>query len=304
MNICGYGTIRLDFQIYLPKILTGAYSEEKIDNLDIKVGGSVFNTALLLKYLNMELVFYTIMGSDELSIMCKKALEEHGIDHRSTVNIGNKSPITFIQLDSNGEKTMLSYDGDLDTCGIIDILINDSQKYDAFFTSCYEVNKNNYNKMANLLADFVLRDKKTFFDLSPLVYNLSRDVWDDILPFIKIITGTENEFNILIDILGFTDLMDLKERYSIEKVFIKRGMKGCSVLDIDGLQKNFDITPIKSRNMTGCGDAFNAGVILGELKGFPKEKTILIASKLAYQVAKHGFEPLKITEAVLPDICV
>ncbi|MEN6326609.1 MAG: carbohydrate kinase family protein [Syntrophomonas sp.] len=302
MGICGLGTIRLDFHIYMPKILKGMYSEAKIDNLDIKIGGSVFNTTVLLKNLNMNLVFYTIMGNDELSLMSRNALKNYNINYKCTSNIDCKSPITFIQLDSDGEKTMLSYDENSYACEIIDILQNDCNKYEAFYTSCYEVNKYNQKKITTILANFVSRNKKTFIDLSPLTYTLPKDIWNDILPFIKIITGTENEFNMLIEILGHNDLIDFKKNYSIEKVFIKRGAKGCSVLDMNGQQKHFDITPVQSRNMTGCGDAFNAGVILGELKGFPTEKTVSIASKLAFQVAKSGFEPVAVVEAVLADI--
>jgi len=300
LKVCAFGTTRLDFHIYKPSFFE-QHEEVKVDNLDTKIGGSVFNTAVLLKYLNLDIVFYTILGNDELSVISKNALRNYGIDYKCTSSKGSKSPVTFILLDSDGEKVMFSYDGNSYTDDVIDILQKNCNMYDAFFTSCYEINNENRIKVSNILQDFVVRNKKTFIDLSPLTYRVSKEVWNDVLPYTKIVTGTENEFKALIEILGHSCIEDFKKKYSIEKLFIKKGSKGCTVIDQTN-QYDFRVTPIKSKNLTGCGDAFNAGVIIGELKHFPVEKTVKIASKLASEVAKNGFEPLGVVEPVLADV--
>jgi sugar/nucleoside kinase (ribokinase family) len=298
LNVCSFGTTRLDFHIYKPEIISPEYKEVKIDSLDIKVGGSVFNTATLLKYLGMNLTFYTILGNDELSWVSKSALRNYGIRYMCTSSIESKSPVTFIHLDSTGEKVMFSYEGNSQPDEIIDILRGDCQEYGAFFTSCYEINTENYEKLKDVLEYFYINNKKTFLDLSPLAYMISKNIWETLLPFITVMTGTESEFKLLNDILDIGTLEELMSKFNMNKLFIKKGSKGCSVVLESTQVIDFPIIPVKSKNLTGCGDAFNAGVIFGELNNLSIDNIVELSSSLAGNVARIGFDPSKITSEI------
>ena len=60
---------------------------------------------------------------------------------------------------------------------------------------------------------------------------------------------------------GVKDLLEL----GIEIIVVKQGDKGCYVTD--GQESNFvEAFPVKCRDTTGAGDAFNAGFIYGILQ--------------------------------------
>jgi sugar/nucleoside kinase (ribokinase family) len=82
--------------------------------------------------------------------------------------------------------------------------------------------------------------------------------------------------------------------YKLEKLYIKKGELGCTVINSNGSGRDFETTPVKSDNLTGCGDAFNTGVIFGELNNWELGKIAMYAMGLAYKVAKYGFIPNKI----------
>lgn len=298
MKVCSFGTTRIDFHIYKPEDIAQNYEELKIDNMDVKVGGSVFNTTTLLKYAHTNVMYYTILGNDELSSITKSALRNFGIQYSCTSNLDSKSPVTFIHIDSTGEKVMYSFDGNYYADDVLDILLKNYAKYDAFFTSCYEINRYNYAKLSKLFKNFHKRGKKIFMDLSPLVYRVPKEIWESLLPFITILTGTRNEFNILINQLDLILEKDLVSKFGIEKLYIKKGSKGCTVVSYDNAEQNFSVVPIKSKNLTGCGDAFNAGVILGELSKLSTDNIVGLASNLAGCVAKIGLEPEKIVNEI------
>ncbi len=82
----------------------------------------------------------------------------------------------------------------------------------------------------------------------------------------------------------------------IKKVFITLGMDGVAYGDENEIyiDKNNIITPV---NTNGAGDAFMAGVLYGETKGFELYDMVQFASSCALITIQHK-------NAVHPDICV
>lgn len=304
MKICSYGTTRVDYYLYLKDTASAAFDEYKINDLEKRVGGSVFNTTVILKLLNLDLEYFTIIGNDELGSLCKKSLLNYNIKYTCSLINDVKSPVTFIHLNCAGEKVMYSFDGNVHCHDIINELQESYESYDFFFTSCYEINSENYIKLSAILDEFKKKSKKNFLDLSPLIYSLAKNIWEKILPSIYVLTGTEHEFDLLINILGYNSINELIINNNINKIYIKKGSKGCSVISYDGSVIDYFITPIQSKNLTGCGDAFNAGVIFGEINNFKTNETIKLASDLASNVARIGFEPVKIVNDLKITLCL
>jgi sugar/nucleoside kinase (ribokinase family) len=222
----------------------------------------------------MDINYYTIIGNDELQILSKNTLDRAGINYIVSEDTKSKSSITFIHLDNAGEKVMFSYDGKSGEEDIVDVLFNKRKDYDVFYTSCYEIDQNNYKKISELIDYYGVAEKKTFLDLSPLVYTIPKKIWESVLKNLKYIMGTIEEFDLLFNVMEIEGFKYLMEMTKIDKIYIKRGSNGCSVVERGSEELFFETEPIKTDNLTGCGDAFNAGVIIGEVK---KLKTSEIA---------------------------
>jgi hypothetical protein len=152
-------------------------------------------------FLKTDICYYTLIGNDDLSILSRTALIDSGLEYKVSSYQDSKSPVTFIHLDSTGEKMMFSFDGNIATDNVIDMLLDEKDSYASFFTSCYEINKNNYLKISNLINDYSVQNKSTFLDLSPLVHDIPLSIWKNVIPNLKFLLGTESEFKTLIEIL-------------------------------------------------------------------------------------------------------
>ena len=297
MDLLGFGTTRIDINLYTP--LHAEYSGEvKLDGMRFNIGGSVLNTCLMLHHMGANTTFYTHWGNDEFGLLAQNELREIGLNLiNASSNTKERTATTFILVDKTGERTMYSYD---DAAGmnfkIQNTFINKVSNFDGFFTSCYEINKNNFKSIKKVLEKFNDLNKHTFLDLSPLVNNVEKEIWDEVLPCFSIIIGTESEFKELMRIIDVESFEKFNAIYNIKKAYVKMGLNGSRVV-IDSTRQYYEkIKPIESKNVTGCGDTYNAGVIWGEINNESEIDIIKRSNTLAGQVAKYGFVPKKVVK--------
>ena len=297
MNLIGFGTTRIDVYLYTP--LHAEYSGEvKLEGMRFNIGGSVLNTCLILHYIGANITFYTHLGNDEFGMLAQSELKKIGLNFiNASHSYKERTATTFILVDKTGERTMYSYD---DEDGINfrmkNTFINEAVNFDGFFTSCYEFNKSNIKSLKRILKKFNDLNKPTFLDLSPLVKNIEEEVWNEALLHFSTVIGTEDEFKELMSIIKIESFEELKERYNINKVYVKMGDNGSKVI-IDGIKEYIGkIKPVNSKNVTCCGDTYNAGVIWGEINNEIETDIVKNSNILAGQVAKYGFVPKKVVK--------
>ena len=286
MKICTFGTLRLDIHMYKDEVDFKNYNEIKVDDMMIAMGGSVFNTASVLNEMEQDVFFYMLNLSDTLSEYFKLEMNKRDLNYIVCKSDKNRMPISLIFVDKNGKKKMISYDGVREDRGILNKLENHIREYDLFYSSFYEINQYNYLQLSHIME----LSKKSFLDLSPLIYKHDSSIIDRILKQTDIISGTEDEFGILVSKIGISDIIQLINRFNFEYLFLKKGSNGASLIKNN---RKIDYQSSKmqlSHDTTGCGDTFNACVIHSLATGVNNEHLILQnAVEMATMVAYNGF---------------
>ena len=282
MKILTLGPAIVDMFMYTNEFISRG-GDIRINKMDFGVGGSIINTVLILNKLGIASTYYTNLSDDQAGLYIRDTLSYHDIE--VIYDTTNNTPICFILVDKAGERTMFSY-----TDNEFKINFDKLQRLhgDAFFMSCYEINDNNVDELVEFLKGF---PNKTFLDLSPTTKDVPLHLWQKVLPHFSVLLGTKDEFEKLLSIIGLRTTGEIINLYGAQKIFVKMGKTGS--MAITAQERQFSSSkPINVKNTTGCGDAFNAGVIIGELYGLPVLKTLAVSNELGGFVARSGITNL------------
>lgn len=293
------GTLREDIYIKYDFSEPLKDNEINVGVLEKNIGGSVNNTCqyIALKDSEIQVIMCTQNFAD-LIINIQKRLRNSNYIIVSTEKDLNEHPISIVGIKDNGDKQMISYDPKPDNNCLIDVFKKEIKDSDLIYTSFYEINEENYTELANIFNESLKEKKYVMMDLCPLLDRISCDAIESILKFSSVLSGNENEFELLMKKEGIADIYNIFSRFSkIEKIYVKRGERGASlyIKDNGGIKEiNVDsIEKVNSKNTTGCGDVFNASVIVGLLSELDDLKTINCAVKDSSEIAKGGFPWIK-----------
>ncbi len=285
MKCCAFGTVRMDIHAYQEIGAINDHAEIKIDEMNMTIGGSVYNTVSVLNELKQDIVLYMLNSTDDFADYIKMRMNKRDINYITCKQDKNDTATSLIFIGKQGKKKMISYDGDRRDEYILNKLRKDIEQYELFYTSFYEINQNNYQKILNIMS---LCDNN-FVDLSPLIYEVDDSVIDAVLQHIQILSGTEEEYDILVNKLNCKSMKEILQKYHMKYIFIKRGSKGATVLTE---ASEYEYSPKEKRtshDTTGCGDTFNASIIDSLTKKVNDEWMLQEAVEMATRVAYEGF---------------
>ncbi len=285
MKCCAFGTVRMDIHAYQEISAINDHAEIKIDEMNMTIGGSVYNTVSVLNELKQDIVLYMLNSTDDFADYIKMRMNKRDINYITCKQDKNDTAASLIFVDKQGKKKMISYDGDRRDEYILNKLRKDIEQYELFYTSFYEINQNNYQEILNIMS---LCDNN-FVDLSPLIYEVDDRVIDAVLQHIQILSGTEEEYDILVNKLNCKSMKEILQKYHMKYIFVKRGSKGASVLTESS---EYEYSPKEKRtshDTTGCGDTFNASIIDSLTKKVNDEWMLQEAVEMATRVAYEGF---------------
>ena len=287
IKCCAFGTARIDIHVYKEYGQLSSYEETKVDEMALQIGGSVYNTVAVLNALKQDTVFYTLNTADELADFIKARLKKEGIPFIINQNEHSSTAVSIIFVDSLGKKKMVSYDGARKDSHILNKLRQDISNYDLFYTSFYEINKQNIP----VLAEIMQKSRQCFIDLSPLIYEVDPDIINQALSHLQILSGTDDEYNLLLGLMKIGSIEKLIEKYNLKYVFVKKGSKGAALYYNNHVIECKPDGKKESRDTTGCGDTFNAGVIYSLSKNTSEADMLKNAVNFATLVAYKGFNP-------------
>ncbi len=285
MKCCAFGTVRMDIHVYTELNNFEKHEEIKIDEMSMAVGGSVYNTVSVLTQLKQKAVLYMLNATDDFNDFIKIKMNNRHLTYVSCDQDKNDTAKSLIFVDGQGKKKTISYDGVRQDKSILNILYEDIDKFDLFYTSFYEINKENYRDILKIMTYC----PKNFVDLSPLIYSIDSEILSSVLMHIHILSGTEEEFEILMNKLNCKSPENLLSEYFFDYLFVKRGKNGATVFTKNS---RYDYEPKEKRtshDTTGCGDTFNAGIIYSLSNKYDDEKMLQQAVEMATKVAYEGF---------------
>lgn len=253
------------------------------------IGGTESNTMISLAKLGFSVSWISRLGSDEFGYNIRDFIRGHGVDV-SRVLFDEKAPtgVFFVEKNANDETRSLYYRtgsaasrmhaSDLDMDFICSHQI-------IHLTGITPILSDSCRVMTTaLITEARKRGLKITFDpnlrLRMAPVETFRQILQPILKMVDIFLPSDNELLLLMDTKDLEDAILRAGDFGLNHVVIKRGDKG-SLLVKDGTQCQEPAFPVKKLvSSMAAGDAFDAGYLAAELKGFEGSKALKLANCL------------------------
>tara|TARA_B100002003_G_scaffold249679_1_gene286672 strand:- start:170 stop:1117 length:948 start_codon:yes stop_codon:yes gene_type:complete len=258
---------------------------EYIEELRLTVAGTAGGTVIDCAKLGLSTLGVGAVGDDEKADFVISTLEKFGVDTSGFERLkGIPTSSTILNIRPNGERPALHLRGACDH-----FLPPPKDKVDIFDCKVFHLGGTGLlKKLDGPVSVQLLKEAKE---------NGCITTWD-------LIGATENTIEIVKPLLPHIDyfmpsieeasiMSQLKDPKDIGKYYLDNGATNC-ILTSGGegsifINKNqYIITPafdIDVVDTTGCGDAFDAGIITSLIKGFDLEKSLLFATATSGLVA-------------------
>ncbi|MEM0004117.1 MAG: carbohydrate kinase family protein [Desulfurococcaceae archaeon] len=296
-----YGDLVLDIIFYLKDQLVITSGSYIVENAYVSPGGAAANTAVALSRLGVSSCLISAVGYDVVGKYLLEDLVKENVSIKYVKVLEDKSSGIVVSIvTSRREKTLLSYRNACreNIVPLIEVL-NELKQAKIVYASGYMFDNVDQGlslvKLFNTTREYGV---KTFLELGGLPFNKVKAL-SELKGLVDFITLNEWELGAYFKALDASQaLIKLHEMLRPEIVFVKMGDKG-SIL-YDGHET--EVVPpcnVNAVDPTGCGDAYNAGVIYGLIHGLNPVKAAQVGNAMgAYKIMGHGarFFPMNISE--------
>ncbi|MFH1188865.1 MAG: carbohydrate kinase family protein [bacterium] len=267
------------------------------------IGGNAANASITFARQEFDTAIVTKVGDDAAGKEVFRVLEKEQIDTRF-ISLSNKPTNYSVLLLQNGERTILSYHGALDTFSTQDFSMTDLKSKWWYIsltsTSC---------TMFSRLMQFA-RKEGISVAMNPGLYHIEHGKTDIIkaLPFVKFLVLNELEASKL---TGIPFEKEAKLFAKLDElvpgiVAVTRGDKGVTVSDGHLIYRAGVFKVRNATDRTGAGDAFGSGFVAGLMcrkekciKGVCEPNNIEYALRLASANAASVVEHIGTSTGIL-----
>ena len=278
IKILDFGSLNYDYVYGVEHMVAPG---ETISSLDMEIfcGGKGLNQAIAAARAGAEVFMAGMVGKDGQLFMdiCK----ENGIDSSFIRQVPGKSGHAIIQLDQNGQISILLYGGSNRqmTKEYVDEVLNNFEKGDLLLLQneinllSYIIDKAYEKGMRILLNPSPYDEKLAACDLTKVSVFLINEIEGEQM-------AGEKEPDKILDALT--------EKYPEAEIMLTLGSKG-SVYCRMGERYKQDIYKVKAVDTTAAGDTFTGYFAASLLKGMPIEETLKKCAKAsAVAVSRKG----------------
>ena len=279
------GDINVDIIAHIPR-----YPPSGGDGLarraSVHGGGSAANTAAVLARLGVDVGLIGRVGEDPLAEWALAELAEAGVD----LSAVQRDPelmtgLMFIAVTPDGERTMFGYRG-------ANARTSPALLDEAYIAAARLLHLSGYallegpQREAALRALEVARGAGSTVTLDvglEAATKLAQEI-KDLLPQVDLLLPTLLEAERLTDCGDAEEAIERLLSWGAKAVALKMGAQGCLVGTAEGI---FAVPAfaVEVRDTTGAGDAFDAGLIFGRLKGLGWRESALLANALGAMAA-------------------
>lgn len=251
---------------------------ELVDEISLHGGGCALNTASALVRLGLEASVVGKVGNDAFGDFILQLLDERGVDRRGVLQDSSVSTsATVVLVDSAGERTFLHLPGASGQ------LRREELDEDALFSGralhvagALVMSELDGRPIAGVLEEAKARGLTTSLDT---VWDATGR-WERLLPSLP-------HLDLFVPSLAEGSALSrepepesaaawLRER-GVGTVALKLGAEGCFVAS-EEFEGFVPAPAVEAIDGTGAGDAFAAGLLYGELAGWPLERSAALAN--------------------------
>ncbi len=237
--------------------------DEKIIDYRKSAGGSAANTAIALAKCGVKTYFCASVGDDEDGQIFLSNFQKSNVD-TSLVQQKGKTGFTVAIIDSDGERTMLSYrDASASAMQVTSALAGRIKKVSMVLLSGYMLTEPMQAAFVIAVAKVVNESGgQVALDPSPVIGKVSKAVLSEVLALTDVLLPNESELKVIEKKVGEVD---------VPCVAVKMGSEGARLM-YDIAEYTQPAVKVDIVDTTGAGDAFNAGLIASMLDGDAPQK--------------------------------
>lgn len=280
-RVVSVGDVVVDVIIF-SRVFPSVGGDSEVDNLLIDQGGSVGNFASAVASLGMDVSVVGKVGSDWFGRFLVSRLKGFGVDV-SCVRFDRSisTGIVFTIVDSNGERTMLSYRG-------ANVGLSPDEVGEEYVKGARLLHVSGYGLIRSPQRDAVMkcielakRDNVLIsFDPGQLVSSIDRSILYKVLGSADIVLPNVSELRFLSNSSDLMDGVRFLMGMGVRVVGLKLGREGCLIASGEDFV-NVKAFNVKAVNVTGAGDVWDAGFIYSFLNGFDMEYAGRFANAVA-----------------------
>lgn len=296
-DVIGIGEVLIDFIATEPVSYLEASAFRKF------FGGAPMNTLVGVVRLGLTAGAITVVGDDPFGHFLLRELRDNGVDVSRVRVKGNvRTTLAFVANEpETGERTFIFYRSPWVKGTSVDSLSPEDIDYD-YISSAKILHVSGFSLSGNPTRRAVLSaieyarrvGVKVSFDPT-----LRLDVWRSertlrrlysaVLKLSDIATFSREEAEFIFRTSSPDEAADKALKYGVSVVGIKLGDKGALVKTRDGRRIYEPAFKVKPVDTTGAGDGWNAGLLVGLIRGWDLERCVKVANAVgALVVTKHG----------------
>ncbi|MBS7639945.1 MAG: sugar kinase [Candidatus Bathyarchaeia archaeon] len=296
-DIVGIGEVLIDFIATEPVSYLEASAFRKF------FGGAPMNTLVGVVRLGLTAGAITVVGDDPFGHFLLKELRDNGVDVSRVRVKGNvRTTLAFVANDpETGERTFIFYRSPWVKGTSVDSLSPEDIDYD-YISSAKILHVSGFSLSENPTRKAILSAIKHARRMGVKVSfdpTLRLDVWRSertlrrlysaVLKLSDIATFSREEAEFIFGTSSPDEAADKALKYGVSVVGIKLGDKGALVKTWDGRRIYEPAFKVKPIDTTGAGDGWNAGLLVGLIRGWDLERCVKVANAIgALVVTKHG----------------
>ena len=278
MKVLNYGSLNVDNVYSVQHMVMGGETISST-KLEVFCGGKGLNQSIALAKAGVPVCHAGIIGEDGQMLLdvCK----EHGVDTQYITKLPVKGGHTVIQVDENGQNSIILFGGtnQMQTKETVDSVLSQFGEGD------YIVLQNEINMLSYIIDKAYERGMKIVLNPSP--YDDKLKTCDLTKVWLFMLNEVEGE-----QFSGSADpeviLERLHETYPQAKIVLTLGSNGS--IYYDGQEKDYqEIFKVKAVDTTAAGDTFTGFFMAAIIDGKTPKEALRIASKASsIAVTRNG----------------
>jgi ribokinase len=268
-EVVGLGGCNLDFIQKVPRFIMPD-DEVEIKELTLSIGGSASNFTVGISRLNVKTGIIGRIGDDYFGRLAVGEFKKEGVDTKRLVMEDEKTGMSFIAVDPEGERSMYTFIGANEKFSLKKEDINYIKASQLLhITQMYKNVVNKASKHANFLS----------FNPGAILSSFGYSKLEKIIRRTDILFLNKKEMSILTGTTGnegASILLDI----GAKMVIMTCGEQGANLYTETGIIHS-PARKTKVEDTTGAGDAFAAGFIAAYIKGNELKKCLDFANLVA-----------------------
>lgn len=266
-----------------------------VNQFERKIGGAELNVLIGCARLGLKTGWISRLGKDEFGRHIVNTVRGEGIDVGEVIlEEGYPTSLNFKEVQESGSGKTFYYRHKSPTETITPDLLPISYIKSAkilHVTGVYPAITQN-NREVILKAIQVAKENGVKVSFDP---NIRLRLWTEeearetmltYLPYVDYLLAGKDELELIFQSPQMDTILKKLSSYSFEKVVMKDGENGASVL-VDGQWVHQKAPKVaKVVDTVGAGDGFDAGFLYGELQNWPIEKTLEFANTIGSMVVQ------------------